>query len=116
MRKFVLIVFVGMAVFSCKKKNNSTDSSTYTPDCSGTAPGYAATVSSLISANCASSGCHNTGSSRGPGALVTYTQIKNAASSIRSSVVSGSMPQGFTLSDAQKNSIVCWIDAGAANN
>jgi hypothetical protein len=26
------------------------------------------------------------------------------------------MPQGPTLTTAQKNSIICWIDSGAPNN
>jgi hypothetical protein len=26
------------------------------------------------------------------------------------------MPQGSTLTTAQKNSILCWIDSGAPNN
>jgi hypothetical protein len=108
----ILILFI--CFISCKK-NNST-SSAYTPDCSGTTPTFAANVEPIILSACATSGCHNSGSNQGPGALTTYSQIKSSISSIRSSVVSGRMPQGTSLSTAQKNSIVCWIDAGAANN
>ena len=106
-----LIVFI----FSCKKKDAS-DTITYTPDCSGATPAYAANVNPIISANCATSGCHAAGNTNGPGALTTYTQVKSAAASIRSSVVSGSMPKNSTLTTEQKNTIVCWIDAGAQNN
>jgi hypothetical protein len=31
-------------------------------------------------------------------------------------IVSGTMPQNATLTPAQKNSIICWIDSGAPNN
>jgi len=48
--------------------------------------------------------------------LTTYQQVFNARTSVRSSVASGSMPKGSTLSDAQKNAILCWIDSGAPNN
>jgi len=114
MKKTTVVLLVAVSViFSCKKNSTSTS---YTPDCTGTTPTYAATVSALISSNCATSGCHGAGSGEGPGALTTYTQIKNSASSIRSSIVSGSMPRNSTLTTAQKNNIVCWIDAGATNN
>ena len=115
MKKIIVcsLIFLVLVVFSCKKNNSSTS---YTPDCTGTTPTYAATVSGLISSNCAISGCHASGSNEGPGALTTYAQIKSSVSSIRSSIVSGSMPQKSTLTTDQKNSIVCWIDAGATNN
>jgi hypothetical protein len=31
-------------------------------------------------------------------------------------VVSGTMPKSGSLSTAQKNSIICWVDAGGQNN
>jgi hypothetical protein len=31
-------------------------------------------------------------------------------------VLSGLMPQNATLTTAQKNTIICWIDSGAPNN
>ena len=70
----------------------------------------------ITSTRCAISGCHGSGSSNGPGELITYQQIFNARSNIRSAVVSGLMPQGSSLSDAQISAIVCWIDSGAPNN
>jgi len=48
--------------------------------------------------------------------LLTYTQVFNARSSIRSAVSSGSMPPNGGLSVTQKNSIIFWIDSGAPNN
>jgi hypothetical protein len=123
MKKFLIavITLTLLSVSSCKKSstsstNTSTTKTGYTPDCSGSTPSFSATVSSLVVSSCGGSGCHNTGSSKGPGPLTNYTQIKNSASSVRSSVVSGNMPVGSTLTTAQKNTIVCWIDAGTPNN
>jgi hypothetical protein len=86
--------------------------------CSGvTNNKFAADVNPIIQATCATnSGCHGTGSSNGPGELLTYTQIFNARVAIKSSVVSGTMPKSGSLSAGQKNSIICWVDAGGQNN
>ncbi|MEJ0106233.1 MAG: hypothetical protein WDO19_28400 [Bacteroidota bacterium] len=35
---------------------------------------------------------------------------------IRAAVASGEMPKTGSITTAQKNSILCWIDAGASNN
>jgi len=88
----------------------------FTEDCS-TEKTYAADVEPIIQTYCATnSSCHATGSSEGPGALTTYAQVYSARAEIRSAVISGSMPRNATLANAQKNAIVCWIDAGAGNN
>jgi hypothetical protein len=48
--------------------------------------------------------------------LLTYSQIYSARSVIKSSVSSGTMPRGSTLSSDNKNTILCWIENGATNN
>ena len=101
----VLVLFFAMFI-SCKKKNKEDTQVSYTPSCSSSTPSFSATVKPLIQSACVN--CHSEYS--------TYTQISSSSSSIRSSIVSGSMPKGTTLSEAQKNSIVCWIDAGKPNN
>lgn len=111
--RFVFVVSViAIFIISCKKKKDS-DSNF---ECPETPPAFSTQVSSIISSKCATSGCHASGSNSGPGALVTYTQIKNASASIRSSVISGKMPKNSSLTTEQKSNIVCWIDAGAPNN
>lgn len=114
-------------VYSCKK-SGGTDTGgggnggggggggTYTPNCTGAAIQFSANVLPIIQSSCAVSGCHNAGSPNGPGELSTYAQISAAKTQIRAAVLSGSMPKTGTLTAAQKNSIICWIDAGAANN
>ena len=102
--KTVVLFFVFSFVFvSCKKKD--TTKAEYSPNCTGT-KSYTTDVKPLIQSYCVS--CHSN--------YGTYAGAKASASSIRSSIVGGSMPKGSTLSDDQKNNIVCWIDAGMPNN
>ncbi|MFM7510308.1 MAG: hypothetical protein ACKO33_00865 [Bacteroidota bacterium] len=58
------------------------------------------------------------GSRRGVSAVAytNYTVVQSAASQIKSSVVSGSMPRNGTLTAAEKSIITCWVDNGAKNN
>lgn len=114
MKTLILTLSISVTAFiltSCSKSG-----SPYTPDCTGTTPKFSANVSSIIASDCASSGCHDKGSKKGPGELITYTQISASAASIRSEVVNGTMPRNSTLSTERRNAIVCWIDAGAKND
>lgn len=108
-------LLTGLIFSSCSKDKNGTP--TFTVDCSTvTNKAFAANVSPLIQSRCAIAGCHATGSGNGPGALTTHAQISAASSRIRTAVANGSMPQGSSLTTAEKNSIVCWIDSGSPNN
>jgi hypothetical protein len=114
MKQILLVCSMfSMAFLACSK---STPRAVYTPDCSGPAKSFAADVSALVASSCAGSGCHDAGSTRGPGALTSYNQIFSARSAIRRAVADGSMPQNGSLSNAQKDAILCWIDSGAPNN
>jgi hypothetical protein len=113
LRRIFIIASVFAVLYACSK---STDTAT-TVDCSGTAKSFSADVNPIIQATCTSnSGCHGSGSNNGPGELLTYSEIFNARLSIRSAVASGSMPKTGSLTTAQKNAIICWIDNGASNN
>lgn len=101
-------------IVSCSKSGSSNGSTTV--DCSGSAKSYTSDVNPIIQSYCAVSGCHAAGSSNGPGALTTYQQVFNNSTSIRNVVLNRTMPQGTSLSSAQINAIVCWIDNGATNN
>ena len=113
-------------VYSCKKSGGDSTGGgnnggggggggTYTPNCTGAAVQFTANVLPIFQSSCAATGCHNSGSSNGPGALTTYAEISAAKTQIRGAVLSGAMPKTGSLTAAQKNSIICWIDAGAAN-
>ncbi len=90
--------------------------SPFVPNCSGAATSFAADVNPIFQTVCAQSSCHNAGSVNGPGPLTDFTLISASKSSIRAAIISGAMPKTGTLTAAQKNSIICWIDAGGANN
>jgi len=98
----ISLIAYSLPLSSCEKASTSTS---YTPSCSGT-KSFTTDVKPLFQSYCVS--CHSEYS--------TYSQISSSASSIRSSIVGCSMPKGTTLTDAQKNNIVCWIDAGKPNN
>ncbi len=86
---------------SCKKNSEN-----FVPDCSGATKSFNADVLPIITNKC--KGCHSQYSG--------YSQIAGSKSSIRSSIVEGSMPQGGSLSTTEKNNVICWIDNGALNN
>jgi len=111
-----------IAILSCSKEdtttnnNNNNNGNSNTLNCSSVPKTFATDVKAIIANNCTAASCHNSGSGNGPGALVTYAQIAAAKVSVRSSVASGSMPKGGSLTAAQKNTILCWIDDGAKDN
>jgi hypothetical protein len=104
----IIVVFVG--VLSCSEEN------IFEPTCTGLTPSFVTDVQPIISSNCAVSGCHTTGSTKGPGALTTYAQISGAKSSISIAIKNGSMPRNGSLTADEKNQVLCWILNGAPNN
>jgi len=111
---FFVIVMLAAALFiaSCSKSNPINP-----VVCDGvTNKTFATDVNPIIQSFCNQPSCHNPGSINGPGALTNYTEVFNARSAIRGQVQAGLMPQNTTLTPAQKNSILCWIDNGAPNN
>ena len=92
-------------VLSCKKNNTTNSNSNYSPTCSGI-KSYSVDVKPIIQASCV--GCHS-----GYG---TYSGVSNDKTKIRSTIANGSMPKNGSLSNSQKDAIMCWIDAGAPNN
>ena len=115
-KAFAIVLTLTLSVFitiSCSKDNGGGSTSV---DCSTvTNKAFAADVNPIIQSSCNIAGCHAAGSFNGPGALTNYAQISAAASSIKTAVSSGRMPQGSSLSASQKNSIICWVNSGAPN-
>ena len=122
MKKTILAIMIVFSVIaSCSKSGTSTGGSGggggSTVNCSGVAASFSANVNPIIQASCATNaGCHGSGSTNGPGPLLTYTQISGASVTIKSAVSSGTMPKTGTLTTAEKNTIICWINAGSLNN
>jgi len=73
---------------------------------------YATVNADVLTPKCVR--CH--GGSNGTSAgvnLTTYAGVKAHLSTVRSEVVSGSMPQNDSLTQEQYNQLINWIDAGA---
>lgn len=119
-QRFILVLpLITFFLYACSKESNgSNNSGGGAQDCSAVVnKNFAADVNPIIQSSCATtSSCHGSGSVNGPGALTSFTAIFNSRNSIRSAVSSGSMPKNSSLSTAQKNSILCWIDSGASDN
>ena len=79
---------------------------------------YGTSIEPIITANCATSGCHVSGGS-GSGVFDNYTNVKAKVDngSFKNRVITiGNMPPSGTLSQTDKEKIQCWLDAGAPNN
>jgi len=107
-------VVITIIIAACSSDDNSAEDTSI--DCSGVTLNYTSDAAPVIQASCAKSGCHASGSSNGPGALVNYAQVYAARSEIFTAVSSGSMPKDSRLSSNEKNIILCWIQNGASNN
>jgi len=94
----------------------STNDVTTSITCGGTAVTFTEANGVIQSSCTTNSGCHGAGSTRGPGPLLTYTQIFSARNQIKTSVSNGSMPEAGRLSTDQKSTIICWVENGALNN
>ena len=114
---FTMIVLPVVFMVSCSKTGTNGGHGGTTLDCSTvTNKNFTANINPIIQTFCNQQSCHDVASNNGPGPLTNYTQVFNARPSIRAAVESGLMPQNATLTTAQKNSILCWIDSGAPDN
>lgn len=110
------LIFLVAIGASCSKDGGSGGGGS-SLDCNTvTNKAYTADVSPIIQTRCAIAGCHAAGSTNSGGPFTNHTEVFNKRSNIRTAVSSGAMPQGSSLTTAQKNSIICWIDSGAPNN
>lgn len=115
---FVFSLIPVLILVSCSKDNDD-GGGTQNPGttaCTNVPKSWSADVNPIIQSTCNQAGCHNAGSINGPGPLTNHAQVAAARSLVRDAVESGRMPQNSTLTTAQKNSIICWIDSGAPNN
>ena len=122
-RKILATLAVLFIIISCSKSGGTTDNGGggggggSTVNCTGVPASFSANVNPIIQSTCATdASCHGAGSPNGPGPLLTYTQISNARIAIKTAVGNGSMPKTGSLTTAQKNSIICWVDSGGPNN
>jgi len=122
-RTILAILAAFFLIASCSKSGSGTGGGTGgsggggSVNCTGVASAFAANVNPIIQSSCATDAtCHGNGSVNGPGPLLTYNQIFNARVTIKTAVGNGTMPKTGSITTAQKNSIICWVDAGGPNN
>jgi hypothetical protein len=111
----IVFMFAAVLIISCSK-TDSPGGNNHTVDCSAGPKSFATDVNPLIQTFCNQANCHAPNSVNGPGPLTNFTEVFNARAQIRAQVLAGLMPQNTTLTAAQKNTIICWIDSGAPNN
>lgn len=99
---------VCIILFACSKSNTTNESS----NCNS-AISFSQTIQPILINNCTLSNCHD--GSNLP-YIANYNIAHDGAGQIRSSVASGYMPRGGTLSASDKSAILCWIDNGSKNN
>ena len=116
-KRIVFLITVLVIIASCSKSSEDNGDGGGSNTCTNVPKSFAVDVNPIIQSTCTiNAGCHGSGSVHGPGELLTYTQIFNARVNIKNAVASGLMPQTGSLTTAQKNTIICWVDSGAPNN
>jgi hypothetical protein len=75
---------------------------------------YATQIKTIISANCAKSGCHDAGA--GSRNWTDFTNLKAHAASVKIRTANRTMPPDNPLSQADIDLIGCWVADGALNN
>src|SRR5258705_5915728 len=124
MKKGILVILASfLLIASCSKSGSGNGGGGGgtggggSVNCTGVASAFAANVNPIIQSTCATdANCHGSGSVNGPGSLLTYNDIFSARIAIKTAVGNGSMPKTGSITTAQKNSIICWVDAGRPNN
>ena len=88
-----------------------------TDPCAGLSFKFLSDVQPIVNTTCANSAnCHGAGSVNSGGPLTDYNSIFNKRSNIKFQIENGLMPKAGSLSTADKNKIICWINSGAPNN
>ena len=111
MKTTYILLFAALAAFtiSCKKTEP------FTPVCDGSSPTYDADVATLIQQKC--SQCHSAGSSNGD--YSTFAGISTITSNGKFNqrvLVNQDMPQTGSFSEAQLNTLKCWVENGFPEN
>jgi len=108
---YYLLTSIPILLTACSKSGGSTD------PCAGLSFKFSTDVQPIINSTCAiNSSCHAAGSVNSGGPLTNHTLISAKASNIKFQVENGLMPKTGSLTTAQKNIIICWINNGAPPN
>jgi hypothetical protein len=107
------VVSIFFLLNSCTKGGGSSA----TDPCIGLTVKFSTDVQPIVNTTCAiNSSCHAAGSINSGGPLTDYNLIFAKRSNIKFQIENGLMPKTGSLSSAEKNKIICWINSGAPNN
>lgn len=105
---------------SCSKSNPSNGGGGgggITFSCTGISPKFSTDIQPILTTVCSiNSNCHAAGSLNTGGPFTTHAEVFAKRSNIRGAILAGTMPQSSSLTQAQINAFICWIDSGAPNN
>ena len=118
---FLLIFSTALVLISCSKSDPSAGGgiggSGITFSCAGISPKFSTDVQPILTSVCSiNSNCHASGSSNSGGPFTIQAEVFAKKSNIRAAILAGTMPQSGTITQAQINAFICWIDSGAPNN
>lgn len=124
MKKVTMIfsaVFSTVVLFTACSKSNGPGGSgggnSITFSCAGISPKFSTDIQPILTSVCSiNSNCHAGGSTNAGGPFTTQSEVFAKKSNIRAAILAGTMPQSGTLTQAQINAFICWIDSGAPNN
>ena len=117
-----IIIMLCIGIFSaCSKNSTGKDggagSGGISFSCNGITPKFSADIQPILNTVCSvNSNCHASGSTNFGGVLTTFGEVNAKKADIRAQILSGAMPQTGTISQAQINAFICWIDSGAPDN
>lgn len=118
----IALIISSSAIFiGCGKSDTTagggSGGGTITFSCSGISPKFSTDVQPILTTVCSiSTTCHATGTSNSGGPFTTHAEVFAKRSNIRAAILAGVMPQTGTITQAQINAFICWIDSGAPNN
>ena len=114
---FLVAAVVIFLIHGCSKPGTATTTPPVIDPCVGLSTKFAADVQPIFNTRCSNStNCHGTGSVNSGGELTDYNKIFIKRAIIKGQINAGLMPKGGSLTTAEKNKIICWIDSGAPNN
>lgn len=118
-----LFLSISWGLLSCSKSDNpgtgggSGGGGGITFSCVGIDPKFSTDIQPILNTVCSiNSNCHAAGSSNSGGPFTNHAEVFAKRSGIRAAILAGTMPQSGTISQAQINAFICWIDSGAPNN
>ena len=117
----ILIIFSVAVIFTACSKSDpgpgGGGGGGITFSCVGISPKFSTDVTPILTTVCSiNSTCHAAGSVNAGGPFTTHAEVFAKRSNIRAAILSGVMPQSGTITQAQINAFICWIDSGAPNN